>query len=71
MIVGEMAEMKLSKAQAGHYQTLLSKGKKQVGRLPESLLRGMPKRLNEGEEERETGVKWLQAMADTKESTVL
>jgi S-adenosylhomocysteine hydrolase len=29
----------------------------------------MPKRLNEGKEERETGVKRLQAMADTKEIT--
>jgi hypothetical protein len=29
----------------------------------------MLKRLNEGKEERETGVKRLQAMADTKEIT--
>lgn len=55
-----MPEMKLSKVQDGHYQKLYSEGKKQVGRLPESLLRGMQKLLNEGKEERETGVKRLQ-----------
>lgn len=49
-----MPEMKLSKVQDGHYQTLYSEGKKQVGRLPEPLLRGMQKLLNEGKEERET-----------------
>ena len=54
IIVGEMTEMKLSKVQGGHYQTLYSEGKKQVGRLPEPLLRGMQKLLNEGKEERET-----------------
>jgi hypothetical protein len=61
-----MTEMKLSKVQDGHYQTLYSEGKKQVGRLPEPLLCGMPKLLNEGKEERKTGVERLQAMSNAK-----
>ncbi|WP_139279652.1 hypothetical protein [Tangfeifania diversioriginum] len=60
--------MKLSKAQAGHSQTLYGEGKKQVGRLPEPLLRGMPKLLNERKEERKTGVRRLQAMANAKDT---